>query len=146
MPEKDRKDVLSMLENMGTIEIKLVAIEAKMAFDKKALNVPAGRAVTLVFENPDLMPHNVVIVKPGAAEKVGEAADAMASLKDGFEKNFVPSTPDVLFATPLVNSGKSFRLEFKAPSQPGEYPFICSFPGHWRVMQGILTVTDSKVP
>ncbi|KAA0988847.1 PVC-type heme-binding CxxCH protein [Dyadobacter aurulentus] len=146
MPEKDKKDVLSMLENMGTIEIKLVAIEAKMAFDKKALTVPAGRAVTLVFENPDLMPHNVVIVKPGTAEKVGEAADAMASLKDGFEKNFVPSTPDVLFATPLVNSGKSFRLEFKAPAQPGEYPFICSFPGHWRVMQGILTVTDSKVP
>lgn len=146
VPEKNRKSVLSMLENMGTIEIKLVAIEAKMAFDKKALSVPAGRAVTLVFENPDLMPHNVVIVKPGSAEKVGEAADAMASLKDGFEKNFVPSTPDVLFATPLVNSGKSFRLEFKAPSQPGEYPFICSFPGHWRVMQGILTVTGSKVP
>lgn len=140
VPEKDRKDVLSMLENMGTIEIKLVAIEAKMAFDKKALSVPAGRAVTLVFENPDLMPHNVVIVKPGTAEKVGEAADAMASLKDGFEKNFVPSTPDVLFATPLVNSGKSFRLEFKAPDQAGEYPFICSFPGHWRVMTGILTV------
>lgn len=138
--EKDRKNVLSMLESMGTIEIKLVAIEAKMAFDKKALSVPAGRAVTLVFENPDLMPHNVVIVKPGTAEKVGEAADAMASLKDGFEKNFVPTTPDVLFATPLVNSGKSFRLEFKAPDQAGEYPFICSFPGHWRVMTGILTV------
>jgi glucose/arabinose dehydrogenase/azurin len=144
VPETDRKDVLSMLENMGTIEIKLVAIEAKMAFDKKALSVPAGRAVTLVFENPDLMPHNVVIVKPGSAEKVGEAADAMASLKDGFEKNFVPATPDVLFATPLVNSGKSFRLDFKAPSEPGEYPFICSFPGHWRVMQGILTVTDPR--
>lgn len=146
LPEKDRKVVLSMLENMGTIEIKLIAIEAKMAFDKKALNVPAGRAVTLVFENPDLMPHNVVIVKPGTAEKVGEAADAMATLKDGFEKNFIPSTPDVLFATPLVNPGKTFRLDFKAPTEPGDYPFICSFPGHWRVMQGILTVSDSKVP
>ncbi|RAJ93138.1 putative membrane-bound dehydrogenase-like protein [Larkinella arboricola] len=146
VPQRNRKAVLSALETLGTIELKLVAIEAKMAFDKKSLTVPAGRAVTLVFENPDLMPHNVVIVKPGSAEKVGEAADAMASLKDGFEKHFVPSTPDVLFATPLVNSGKSFRLEFKAPTQPGEYPFICSFPGHWRVMQGILTVTDTKTP
>lgn len=140
VPEKDRKAVLSMLESIGTIEIKLEAIQAKMAFDKKVLTVPAGRAVTLIFENPDLMPHNVVIVKPGTAEKVGEAADAMASLKDGFEKNFVPSTTDVLFATPLVNSGKSFRLEFRAPDEAGEYPFICSFPGHWRVMTGILTV------
>ncbi|GGB97761.1 PVC-type heme-binding CxxCH protein [Dyadobacter sediminis] len=146
IPEKDRKAVLSLLEKMGTIEIRLVAVEAKMAFDKKVLTVPAGRAVTLVFENPDLMPHNVVIVRPGTTGKVGEAADAMASLKDGFEKNFVPSTPDVLFATPLVNSGKSFRLEFKAPARPGDYPFICSFPGHWRVMQGILTVTDAKTP
>jgi glucose/arabinose dehydrogenase/azurin len=146
VPEKDRKTVLSMLENLGTIEIKLIAIEAKMAFDKNALTVPAGRAVTLVFENPDLMPHNVVILKPGTAQKVGEAADAMATLKDGFEKNFVPTMPEVLFATPLVNPGKTFRLDFKAPNEPGSYPFICSFPGHWRVMQGILTVSDSKAP
>ncbi|MFC5409990.1 PVC-type heme-binding CxxCH protein [Larkinella bovis] len=146
VPQSNRQAVLSLLETMGSIELKLVAVEAKMAFDKKELTVPAGRAVTLVFENPDLMPHNVVIVKPGTAEKVGEAADAMATLKDGFEKHFVPSTPDVLFATPLVNAGKSFRLDFKAPTQPGAYPFICSFPGHWRVMQGILTVTDTKTP
>ncbi|WP_460640012.1 plastocyanin/azurin family copper-binding protein [Larkinella harenae] len=51
-----------------------------------------------------------------------------------------------MFATPLVNSGKNFRLEFKAPTQPGDYPFLCSFPGHWRVMQGILRVTDNKMP
>jgi glucose/arabinose dehydrogenase/azurin len=140
VPEKDRKEVLFMLESLGTIEIRLTAIEAKMAFDKKSITVPAGRAITLVFENPDLMPHNVVIVKPGTAEKVGEAADAMASLKDGFEKNFIPASSDVLFATPLVNSGKSFRLDFKAPGVAGDYPFICSFPGHWRVMQGVLTV------
>lgn len=92
------------------------------------------------------MPHNVVIVKQCSVERVGEAADAMARLTDGFEKNFVPNSPDVLFATPLVNSGKSFRLSFKAPASAGDYPFICSFPGHWRVMQGILRVTVTKTP
>lgn len=141
LPEKDRLPMLALLESMGTVEIKLIAIEAKMAFDKKNITVKAGKPVTLIFDNPDLMPHNVVIVKPGTAQKVGEAADAMATLKDGFERNFVPDSKDVLFATPLVNSGKSFRLNFKAPEQPGEYPFICSFPGHWRVMTGILLVT-----
>ncbi|MBE9461542.1 PVC-type heme-binding CxxCH protein [Dyadobacter subterraneus] len=140
LPEKDKPEILSMLETMGTVEIRLTAIEAKMAFDKKNISVRAGKSISLIFENPDLMPHNVVIVKPGTAQKVGEAADAMATLKDGFERNFVPDSRDVLFATPLVNSGKSFRLNFKAPDQPGEYPFICSFPGHWRVMTGILTV------
>jgi glucose/arabinose dehydrogenase/azurin len=144
--EKDRPAIRSMLESLGTMEIKLVAIEAKMAFDKKSITVPAGKSISLIFENPDLMPHNVVIVKPGTAQAVGEAADAMAALKDGFEKNFIPQSKDVLFATPLVNSGKSFRLNFKAPAEPGEYPFICSFPGHWRVMQGIMTVRDTKTP
>ena len=141
LAEKDQKEIIAILERMGTIEIKLTTVEAKMAFDKKNITVPSGRSISLIFDNPDLMPHNVVIIKPGSTEKVGQAADAMASMKDGFEKNFIPSTSDVLFATPLVNSGKSFRLDFKAPLQPGEYPFICSFPGHWQIMQGILTVT-----
>jgi glucose/arabinose dehydrogenase/azurin len=145
IPEQDRKQVLNVLENLGTIEITLTAIEAKMAFDKQSITVPAGRKVSLVFNNPDLMPHNVVITKPGTEQKVGEAADQMAKLKDGFEKNFVPESPDVLFATPLVNSGKSFRLDFKAPTQPGDYPFICSFPGHWRVMKGIMKVTETTL-
>lgn len=142
VPDKYRPQMLAALEKMGTMEIKLLALEAKMAFDKNTITVPAGKRISLVFENPDLMPHNVVIVKPGSVKKVGEAADAMASLKDGFEKNFVPAMPEVLFATPLVNSGKSFRLNFKAPEKPGDYPFICSFPGHWRVMQGLIKVTQ----
>jgi azurin len=72
---------------------------------------------------------------------VGKAADAMASLKDGYERNFVPNIPEVLFSTPLVSAGKSFQLDFKTPVKPGDYPFICSFPGHWRVMKGVLQVT-----
>ncbi|TDE14658.1 PVC-type heme-binding CxxCH protein [Dyadobacter psychrotolerans] len=142
LPENERKQVLSQLQELATLEITLTAIEAKMAFDKKNITAPAGKSISLLFSNPDLMPHNVVIVKPRSVQKVGEAADAMASLKDGFERNFIPDTKDVLFATPLINSGKTYRLNFKAPAQPGEYPFICSFPGHWRVMQGTLVVTE----
>ncbi len=90
------------------------------------------------------MPHNVVIVKPGSVQRVGEAADAMSRLTDGFDRNFVPDSPDVLFYTPLVKAGQRFRLTFKASEQPGRYPFLCSFPGHWRVMQGVLTVKTKK--
>lgn len=144
LPANRRSPLLAKLESVGTLELKLTAVEAKMAFDKTKLIVPAGKSVVLVFDNPDLMPHNVVIVKPGSASRVGEAADAMARQPDGFERNFVPDSPDVLFYTPLVQAGKSHRLTFKAPTQPGEYPFLCSFPGHWRVMQGILTVQAAK--
>jgi azurin len=147
VPESNRPAFRTRIDRIGTLELTLRAVEAKMAFDKKSLVVPAGRSVALMFDNPDLMPHNVVFLKPGSAGRVGNAADAMASLPDGFEKNFVPASPDVLFATPLVNPGKSFRLTFNAPAKPGEYPFLCSFPGHWRVMQGVLIVVKAaKMP
>jgi len=31
-------------------------------------------------------------------------------------------------------------LRFTAPDKPGEYPYICTFPGHWRIMQGVMKV------
>ena len=127
------------------IVVQLAALPGKMLFDKTTITIPAGKSISLIFENRDQMAHNVVIVKPGSNEKVGKAADDMASLKDGYERNFVPRLPEVLFATPLVNAGKTFRLDFKAPLKAGDYPFICSFPGHWRIMKGVIRVTKDQV-
>lgn len=124
----------------GRMILQLSTVPGKMIFDKNVIEVPAGTQVSLEFMNPDEMAHNVVIVKPGALESVGKAADAMASLKDGYEKNFVPASDEVLFATPLVNGGGTYQLDFKAPAKKGEYPFICTFPGHWRMMKGVLKV------
>jgi glucose/arabinose dehydrogenase/azurin len=124
----------------GRVVIQLTAVPAKMRFDKTSFTVPAGKAVTVVFKNSDDMAHNVVITTPGNMEKVGKAAEAMAMLKDGYEKNFVPKIPEVLFSTPLVSGGKSFRLDFTAPGKAGDYPFICSFPGHWQMMRGVMKV------
>uniref|UniRef100_UPI0033420C5C plastocyanin/azurin family copper-binding protein n=1 Tax=Parapedobacter pyrenivorans TaxID=1305674 RepID=UPI0033420C5C len=120
--------------------LHLKALPGKMAFDQEVLTVSAGKSVSLLFDNSDQMPHNIVVVKPGNTEKVGTAADGMASLADGYEKQFVPDMPEVLFATPLVNAGETYQLDFAAPDAPGDYPFICTFPGHWRIMQGILKV------
>jgi azurin len=124
----------------GRTVIQLSTISSKMAYDKLVINIKAGSLVSIVFKNPDEMPHNVVIVKPGSTEIVGKAADAMATGKDAYAKNFVPAIPEVLYSTPLVATGKSFKLDFKAPNKPGEYPFICTFPGHWRIMKGVIKV------
>ena len=138
--EKSAAVITDKNHNRSRKVINLSTISSKMAFDKTVINISAGSLVTLVFSNPDEMPHNVVIVKPGTSELVGNAADAMASLKVGYEKNFVPAIPEVLYSTPLVTTGSTFRLDFKAPDKPGEYPFICTFPGHWRMMKGIIKV------
>lgn len=140
----DANTTSALVSIPGKTVLRLTAVPARMAFDKTSLTVKAGDQVALIFENADGMPHNVVIVKPGSSGKVGKAAEAMAALKNGYEKNFVPAIPEVLFATPLVNSGAVFRLDFKAPDTPGEYPFICSFPGHWQTMQGVIKVVQGR--
>jgi glucose/arabinose dehydrogenase/azurin len=142
VPSDNSKQIIKSLDNASTIEIAISAIPSQMLFDQALLTLPAGRKVSLTFHNPDLMPHNIVFVNPGTDEKVGTAADAMATSANGFEKNFVPDLTDVLFATPLVNAGASAKLNFTVPTKPGNYPYICSFPGHWRVMRGILKVTE----
>lgn len=148
-PDSDQKEKSSTLTSSkakpAEIVVHLATLPGKMLFDKTMITIPAGKSISLIFENRDQMAHNVVIVKAGSEEKVGKAADNMARLKDGYERNFVPQLPEVLFATPLVNAGKTFRLDFKAPSKPGDYPFICSFPGHWQIMKGVIRVTSDQV-
>lgn len=121
-----------------TINIKVV--EHMMQFDKKQITIKAGQKVTLNLDNPDGMQHNLVIIKPGTLQKVGTAADALARDPNGAEKNYVPQVSEVLWATKLLNPGESYTLEFTAPTQPGDYTFVCTFPGHWRGMNGILRV------
>ena len=77
-------------------------------------------------------------------EIIGAAADKMITAKDGAEKNYVPNIPQVLAATPLVNPGQTFRLKFVVPDQIGDYPFVCTFPGHWRLMKGVMKVVKDR--
>jgi uncharacterized protein len=55
-------------------------------------------------------------------------------------RGFIPESNLVLFNTPLTNARQSSTLEFTAPAAPGDYPFICTFPGHWLTMRGVLRV------
>ena len=126
------------VSNAKVITIKTITNEMK--FDVTKFEVKAGEQVELVLENPDFMQHNLVITKPGKKEAVGTAADKMAADPNAADLNYVPQTSDVLFATALLNPDDTYSLKFKAPTTPGEYPFICTFPGHWRIMQGVMIV------
>jgi azurin len=124
--------------DVKTITIK--TIKEAMKYDTKNFIVKAGQTVEIIFENVDAMQHNMVITKPNMLSKVGQAGDKMMKDPKGADKNYVPSIPEVLFSTPLINPGKSYKLTFKAPSSSGDYPFVCTFPGHWTLMNGIMKV------
>lgn len=118
--------------------VRVNTIVEKIQFDVKAFELAPGKKVKLIFVNPDFMPHNFIITKPGKADSVAAAAIALGA--EGFKKEFVPDTPDILVASKLLDQGETEELEFTAPSEPGEYPFICSFPGHAILMRGVITV------
>ncbi len=120
--------------------LRVQAVPNLMQFSPTELRVKAGAPVRLIFENPDLMPHNLVLVAPGADEEIGGLADVMASDPGAMAKHYVPASPKVLHATPLVEPTRRAELAFTAPAQPGRYPYLCTFPGHWRIMRGVLIV------
>lgn len=125
---------------LNEVVLRLSAPPGQMVFDQEVLQVSAGKSVSLIFANDDQMAHNIVIGTPGSLQKIGIAADEMSVLPDAYDKHFVPDIPEVLHATPLVNAGETYQLDFVAPEKPGEYPYICTFPGHWRIMRGVLIV------
>ncbi|WP_341836492.1 PVC-type heme-binding CxxCH protein [Chitinophaga pollutisoli] len=120
--------------------VTLKVIQNEMKYDQATFTVKAGTVVDVVLENPDFMQHNLVIVKPGSLQSVGQAANKLAADPHGAEMNYVPDMPEVLFATRLVNPQETVVLRFKVPDEAGDYPFVCTFPGHWSIMNGVMKV------
>ncbi|MVM40284.1 auracyanin family protein [Spirosoma sp. HMF3257] len=109
-----------------------------LKFDVDKLEVKAGSKIKLVFNNNDDMLHNCVITKPGAANAVGDAA--LRLNLNGPKMNYVPNSPNVLYHTNILQPETSETIYFVAPTEPGDYQFVCSFPGHSSLMQGTLKV------
>lgn len=126
--------------------IKIKVIQNEMKYDLKSFTVEAGKAVEIIFENPDFMQHNLVITQIGALQTVGKAADKLASDPKGAEKQYVPDIAEVLFSTKLVNPQQTVKLTFVAPKTEGDYPYVCTFPGHWSLMNGTMKVVSAKSP
>ena len=146
MPPVDEQRVRETFDQLIVRTIRVEAVPAAMRFNIGRFTVVAGEEIEIEFVNPDEMPHNLLITSPGALESVGLKAEAMAKEPDAFAKNFIPETPDVLAATKLIAKGEIARLRFTVPGRTGAYPFVCTFPGHWRTMNGIMQVTRGSEP
>ena len=122
----------------GPDQIIAIGTKPGLKFDVSEVQVKAGSRLKWVFNNNDDMLHNCVIVKPNAANAVGELAINLG-LK-GSEMQYVPKSANVLFHTNILQPETTETLYFNAPSEPGEYQFVCTFPGHHTLMLGKLKV------
>jgi azurin len=96
--------------------------------------------VKIHFANDDYMPHNLIVGQPGSTDEIGAAADALGA--DGFAAAFIPETDKIIVASDLLSHEKYQVIEFRAPTEPGDYDVLCTFPGHRVTMNGVMRVVQ----
>ena len=123
----------------GDVEADLLLESEKgMRFKQTTLRVKAGARTRLTFRNPDDMQHNFVLTTGKYGNKVGKAAGTLG-LK-GPAMYHVPEMDEVLAHTRLVEPETDEAIYFTAPEKPGIYEYVCTVPGHYTVMRGVLFV------
>lgn len=142
LPEKAATGALNRLQNLDVRVIAIGTVTARMIYDKETIVVQAGKPVEIRFSNMDHMPHNLAIVQPGALQEIGELAEATARDADAKQRHYVPTSDKVILASKLLETGQTQALSFEAPTAPGVYPYVCTYPGHWRRMFGAMYVVE----
>jgi putative heme-binding domain-containing protein len=142
LPPAEGRARRAALADLGVRVVKIGTVYERMAYDKELIAVQAGRPVLFVLENADTMPHNFVITRPGRMQALGELAEQQAQNPDFAKRSFVPASGDVLAASTLMQPQGSQRITFNVPTEPGVYPYVCTYPGHWRRMFGAMYVVD----
>jgi azurin len=114
-----------------------------MKYSQTAIEAKPGETLHVVLKSTGTVPkiamaHNFVALKAGVdAAKFSQ--DAMTAR----ETDYVPAErkADILASTKLAGPGETVDVTFKAPTKPGVYPYLCTFPGHFAAgMHGELTV------
>ncbi|PZR72519.1 MAG: azurin [Chthoniobacterales bacterium] len=126
---------------------KEVTVQAddKMRFDVTAFEVKPGQKVSVTLKNIGTTPkfsmgHNFVMLDK--AVNTGNVQTWLDKASSEAAHDYVP--PDdkqVLAHTKLLGPGETDTVTFTAPFVPGDYLYLCSFPGHYsQGTKGIMTV------
>ena len=135
--KEEKVPVPKVVVNGDMTSVEVAAVPHQLKFNLTNFSVKAGSKVKIKFFNPDVIPHNLLIVEPGSKAEIGNQAIAMGA--DAVKK--APENSKILHGTKMLEAGQTEVIEFTAPSNPGDYEFVCTFPGHWTVMNGVMKVT-----
>ena len=133
----------SDVANEDVTEVTITPSEDRLKYEQTEFTVPAGGKVTLTFKNTATgtsMMHNVVLLttdKGSVATRVGRAGG------QAVDNEYIPEDDAVLAHTALAGPGETVTVTFTAPSDPGEYKYLCTYPGHYASMQGTMRVVSS---
>ncbi|MDA1015931.1 MAG: PA14 domain-containing protein, partial [Planctomycetota bacterium] len=138
----DGSRIKAELDALRVPIVEVGTVPHRMIYNNEKIVVQAGRLIEFALSNSDNMPHNFAVLKPGTLEQVGMLAEETARATDAIARHYIPKTGSILVASHLLQPGEKQALPFTAPTQPGIYPFVCTYPGHWRRMYGALYVVE----
>jgi azurin len=113
---------------------------SNLSFATRSFTVKPGEFIEFKLLNPDVVPHNWALLKPGTMERVGRLSNQLISDPEAAIQHYIPKTEDVLAYTNVVLPKDESIIYFTAPKETGSYPYLCTFPGHWLVMNGEMIV------
>lgn len=139
---KDTANAPAAAAPAGPRIIELTAGDT-MKYNVNAIEAKPGEDVKVVLTNIGTQPvqvmgHNWVLLKAGS--DVAAFDSAAVNAKD---TGYIPPAlkDEIIAHIDLLGPRKSGEAEFTAPTVPGDYPFLCTFPAHYQVgMKGVLTV------
>jgi len=131
------------------VHVTISTKPAQMKYDVSEFEATPGAKVTLTLKNEDDLPHNLVIckAKQGADDKgLDVAMQAWNMGEAGIRQDWIPENDRIIAHTKMVNPHQSETIEFTAPDIEGRMPFVCTFPGHALIMNGVFFVRHPVPP
>jgi azurin len=140
--QKDTSTSAASAAPAGPREIEITAGD-QMKYDLAEIDAKPGEDIKVILTNNgsqpvEVMGHDWVLLKAGS--DVAAFASAAVNAKD---TGYIPDAlkDEVIAKIALLGPRKSGEVEFNAPTAPGDYPFLCTFPAHYvSGMKGVLTV------
>jgi azurin len=125
----------------GVRVVTIRPVGNEMRYEQTEFTVQPGQEVRIVFENTatsEAMHHNVVVIEDRESiDRVGNAA-----LEAGAEADYIPEDDAIIAYTAMAAPGETVEVTFTAPDTAGDYPYICTYPGHYMLMQGTMRVAQ----
>jgi azurin len=126
----------------GPRTIELTAGD-NMRYNLTQIEAAPGEVLHVTLTNTGVLPkeamgHDWTLLQAGSDPDAYSRAAVMAK-----DTNYQPPALayEVLASIPLLGPSQTGDVTFTVPTNPGEYPFLCSFPAHCQSgMKGVLVV------
>ena len=124
----------------------MVQADDKMRFDMTAFEAHPGQRIQITLKNIGTTPkfsmgHNLVLLDKQITEQNIQAKFLDPASQEAAHDYVPAGDKNVLAHTKLLGPSETDTITFSAPQVPGQYMYVCSFPGHYtQGTKGFMTV------